>query len=308
VAALRQKHGDADALRRAPEEKRRKIRGDKLFLKLFMPKKSRADMVSAYSYLREVDDLVDAEPPKREEYFRKKGLLLRAISGEKIPDRGSARFAELALRHGFRREWLDSFFASMEKDLSGTGFATRAQLDEYIKGVSDAPAEMISSICGLSGAQREAVKALSRSIEYLNLLRDLGEDLDSGRCYVPADELARFGLRDATRESARKNPEGFRKLVSDQLARYEKTADRAQELLESMPTPYRRTLNAMSSIYRWSARKIARDPWLVYEADRKNFRPSGARVIAYYAKSALESRRRHKNASPAEAFPAERLE
>ncbi|MDD5318174.1 MAG: squalene/phytoene synthase family protein, partial [Candidatus ainarchaeum sp.] len=226
-----------------------KLKRDKIFLSLFMPKGAGKELQRAYSYLRSVDDLVDADPPRRAEYFNAKERLLRAISGEKSGDRVVDRFAEIAVRRGFRREWFDAFFNSMEMDLRNARYETRADLEQYVSGVADAPAEMICSICGFKGKAREGLSGLARSIEYLNLLRDLGEDLAGGRSYVPLEELRRYGLRDASEGAARENKAGFMKLVKAELARYDGIAREADEGPKRLPAGYGLPLLPVSSVY-----------------------------------------------------------
>ena len=86
------------------------------------------------------------------------------------------------------------------RDCRPTRYATWGDLEHYCQGVASSVGEMCTHVFGVSGdaamharAVRHA-RALGVAMQLTNILRDVGEDARNGRCYLPDDELERFGL------------------------------------------------------------------------------------------------------------------
>ncbi|HEX6351920.1 phytoene/squalene synthase family protein [Actinophytocola sp.] len=97
------------------------------------------------------------------------------------------------------------FLASMRMDLTVTGYATFADLAEYTHGSAGVIGLQMLPVLGTVGPREEAAPyaaALGEAFQLTNFLRDVGEDLDRGRLYLPADELAAFGVDRAMLEQA----------------------------------------------------------------------------------------------------------
>jgi phytoene synthase len=71
-------------------------------------------------------------------------------------------------------------------------------------------------------------------MQLTNVLRDVGEDLDQGRCYLPADELAHFGLDDRALERREVTPE-FVALMRFQVTRARRLFRAADSVVELFP-------------------------------------------------------------------------
>ncbi len=95
---------------------------------------------------------------------------------------------------------LFELLGGVARDLDAANYATWAQLETYCEGVASSVGEMCTHVFGVPGgpAMRErAVKyarTLGVAMQLTNILRDVGEDAKRGRCYLPADDLARFGF------------------------------------------------------------------------------------------------------------------
>jgi farnesyl-diphosphate farnesyltransferase len=88
-------------------------------------------------------------------------------------------------------------------DGSLRALATAAELDEYTYLVAGCVGEFWTTLCfrhlpGFATLPRERMMELGRGygmgLQLVNILRDAGDDLAAGRCYVPADELAAAGI------------------------------------------------------------------------------------------------------------------
>jgi phytoene synthase len=85
----------------------------------------------------------------------------------------------------------------MRMDLTVTGYTTRAALDEYVHGSAEVIGLQMLPVLGTVAPREEAAPhaaALGKAFQLTNFLRDVGEDLDRGRVYLPADELAAAGV------------------------------------------------------------------------------------------------------------------
>ncbi|GID95117.1 phytoene/squalene synthase family protein [Amorphoplanes digitatis] len=117
-----------------------------------------------------------------------------------------------------------SFLRSMAMDLTITSYATYDDLLDYMEGSAAVIGTMMLPILGSSDpvAAREPARQLGFAFQLTNFIRDVAEDLDRGRTYLPDDHLAEFGVtRDdlrAARAQRRSSPR-IRSLIRAAVAR-----------------------------------------------------------------------------------------
>src|SRR5436309_1005228 len=109
--------------------------------------------------------------------------------------------AQPAVRDTIERFELDradftAFLRSMAMDLTITGYPTYDDLLEYMEGSAAAIGTMMLPILGAAdrAAAREPARQLGLAFQLTNFIRDVGEDLDCGRIYLPLKDLAEFGV------------------------------------------------------------------------------------------------------------------
>ena len=101
---------------------------------------------------------------------------------------------------------------------------TEADLQKYSYGVDGSVGLLSARIFGYSDqAVAGYAVELGEAMQLTNILRDLAEDLGNGRCYLPAEDLARFGV---SREDLLAGPRGPRAPAYRELMRFE--VDRAR--------------------------------------------------------------------------------
>jgi phytoene synthase len=91
----------------------------------------------------------------------------------------------------------DDFLASMRMDLTISEYPDRPALNRYMRGSAEVIGLQMLPILGTVGPLSDAepcAEALGRAFQLTNFLRDINEDLDRNRVYLPADELAAFGV------------------------------------------------------------------------------------------------------------------
>jgi phytoene synthase len=97
------------------------------------------------------------------------------------------------IQHGYFRD----FLASMRMDLSVTDYPSMAELAVYMRGSAEVIGLQLLPVLGTRVPRPEAepaAMALGTAFQLTNFLRDVGEDLDRGRVYLPADVLAAHGV------------------------------------------------------------------------------------------------------------------
>jgi phytoene synthase len=250
-----------------------------------LPEPKRSAMYALYAYMRLVDDIADA-PDGRAANQRIADLdAWRAQTHAVVEgDPDALRrhilwpgFADLVRRYRIPNAVIDDMIAGQRQDLEPVEFATFADLYQYCYRVASVVG--LASIC-VFGYRRgdEAGRAEGKVIEDLavargiafqltNILRDLKEDAaraDAGRCYLPLDELERFGVS-GDDIAAGEAGEGFDALMAFQIQRAESYYAQSAALEEHIDADSRPTLRAMTEIYHGILGRIAAHPRLVLQ-------------------------------------------
>ncbi|MEM1610754.1 MAG: phytoene/squalene synthase family protein [Sulfolobales archaeon] len=239
--------------------------------KLF-PKRVRDDVALLYAFVRTIDDLVDVPEPKVDDFYRAWELTLRALEGERTGIWYIDAFADLSRRRGFEVEHIEAFMSSMEMDLYIREYQTFEELLRYIYGSAEVIGVFMAKIMGLSEDSYESAMKLGRAYQFINMVRDIGEDLKLGRVYMPKEDLERFGV-----ECFCSSPE-FREFIRFQVRRFFKMIRDAEHGYRYIPKRYLIPIKTASDLYKWAAKKIYRAPELVL---RSGVKPSRLRSISY---------------------------
>ena len=123
-------------------------------------------------------------------------------------------------------EHFEAFLHSMTMDLTVTEYATYDDLYEYVYG--SAAVIGLQMVPILEPSQPEAyerAKDLGVAFQLANFVRDVGEDLDRGRVYLPLEDLARFGVTRADLEQRVLTPQ-IRAALEFQIARVRRLEER----------------------------------------------------------------------------------
>jgi 15-cis-phytoene synthase len=92
-------------------------------------------------------------------------------------------------------ECFDRFFGAMAMDLTTTSYETWEDLRDYMEGSAAVIGEMMLPVLEpISEAAQPPARSLGLAFQLTNFLRDVGEDLDRGRVYMPQEDLRLFGV------------------------------------------------------------------------------------------------------------------
>lgn len=156
-----------------------------------------------YGFARWADDIVDHTPasgtgrsvPERLEHLD--AQLFRALDSGGSEHPVLAAVVDTARRYRLDPELFRSFLRSMRMDLTVRDYPDRAALEDYMRGSAEVIGLQMLPVLGTVGPAARAAPhaaALGKAFQLTNFLRDIAEDLDRGRIYLPADELAAHGV------------------------------------------------------------------------------------------------------------------
>lgn len=183
-----------------------------------LPRDNRYGVYALYGFARYVDDIVDTPGAgdRTTELDYAETLLTRAldVAEPDTPDPDDphaplleivAALADTVHRFGIPARTFGAFLRSMRMDAPGSPlfrnrYRTFAELAGYTDGSAAVIGEQMLPILGVTGPGEEvttAARALGDAFQLTNFLRDVAEDLDRDRIYLPLDELAAFGVDEA---------------------------------------------------------------------------------------------------------------
>ncbi len=244
---------------------------------LFFPARVRSDVTTLYAFVRTADDFVDSVPQDRDGFFHFRDDYLAAAGGREAGNPITARFVELATRRGFEKEWVESFLSAMEQDLWKTEYSTLAETEEYMRGSAETVGLMMARVLALPYESLPYARLMGKAFQYLNFIRDVREDLEMHRIYIPGDAIAAAGLTELSVNAALRNPREFRVLISGQLARYWQWRREAARGYRYIPRRYFVAIKTAADMFDFTALQIERNPAVVME---RKVKPARARVIA----------------------------
>lgn len=244
---------------------------------IFFPKTVRRDVFILYSFLRKADDYVDSIPQDVEGFYRFKENYLEAKKGVIVDDVVINSFVQLAHRRNFKNEWVDAFLNSMEMDIYKSSYQNMEELLIYLYGSSEVVGLFMASIMDLHPDSFIAARHLGRAMQYINFIRDISEDLGLGRTYFPQDDMDAYGIESLEEDHNRLNQENFKSFIKKQIKTYYTWQIEAEKGFNYIPSRYLIPIKTASDMYWWTAKKIEKDPFLVYKTKVK---PSIPKIVS----------------------------
>jgi phytoene synthase len=253
--------------------------GSKTFFysSIFFPQPVKSEVFTLYSFVRIVDDYVDTLPQKKTQFYSFRKQYEKAQLTGKSQNPIIADFVELTRKKNIKPVWVTSFLDAMESDLSTTRCKTIVQTNRYMYGSAEVIGLMMASILGLPSRAYESAQMLGRAFQYINFIRDVSEDLDLGRIYLPQNEYQKLGLETLEFADTKKNPQAFSLFINEQLARYTQWYSIAQIGFKYIPSRYRIPIQTAADMYDFTAQQIKKNPYLIYE---KKIKPNKYQVLS----------------------------
>lgn len=224
---------------------------------LLLPKRQRRDVYTVYALCRLADDIVD-EPEKVDVAVPKEGppqqrlaafkqQFFAALDGEPTNEPVMAAIVDSIRRRGTDPECFERFFKAMESDLVKDTWQTWEELrDGYMEGSAAVIGEMMLPVLEpFTSEAKTPARALGLAFQLTNFLRDVGEDLDRGRVYLPQEDLERFGANPWLREPNA----AWQAMMAQQIARNRELYAQAEPGLDMLPSASRRCVGTALVLY-----------------------------------------------------------
>jgi phytoene synthase len=222
---------------------------------LLLPKAKRPFVHALYGFARYADEIVDdlastLTPQEKAEVLSKwsSGVLAGLQNGTSEDPVGRA-LVDTAKRFKIPHQHFIDFLHSMEMDLTVTQYQSYEDLLEYVYGSAAVIGLEMVPVLGYSDdAAFESAKKLGIAFQLANFIRDVGEDLERGRIYLPLDELARFGVTRELLEKRVLTPEIIEALKF-QIARVRQLQHEAAPGIAMLDKTSRPCIEAASELY-----------------------------------------------------------
>jgi len=219
------------------------------------PKPMRQRVHAIYAFVRVPDEWVDnpgglsvAERTAKLSDWR--ADMHRGLRGE-LPEHPVMRaYCDVANECGIPVQEAEKFIDAMQMDLTISRYETYQQLRDYMSGSASAVGVLM---CYAMGADIDEgllakARALGEAMQLTNFLRDIGEDLERGRIYMPLDELAQFALRPEDL-MARRNSSQFKKFMQFEIQRARDLYAISDEGIHRLPKDMKRAVLVARVLY-----------------------------------------------------------
>jgi phytoene synthase len=232
-----------------------------------LPAGKRHAMSAVYAFARRVDDIGDGEldqPDQLRALARERQLLAELSAGGvgDPVDPVSVALAHSRLVYDLPLDALESLIDGVERDVHGTRIETFDELESYCRQVAGSVGRLCLAIFNgdvAGDGHRDGDRLaddLGVAMQLTNILRDVREDRERGRTYLPAEDLRRFGAEDLDELSDEQAAE----LIRFEAARAARWFDHGLALVEQLDRRSGSCVLAMTGIYRCILERIIRDP------------------------------------------------
>jgi len=222
---------------------------------LLLPKSKRPYVHALYGFARYADEIVDDLASTLTVDEKAKALstwgakILNDLKSGTSDDAVGRALIDTVNCFHIPHAHFEAFLHSMTMDLTVTEYQTYEDLLEYVYGSAAVIGlEMVPVLGVLEEGAYECAKKLGIAFQLANFIRDVGEDLDRGRIYLPIDELARCGVSRQMLEARVLTPQIIEALKF-QIARVRQLQAEATPGIKMLEAASRPCIEAASTLY-----------------------------------------------------------
>jgi 15-cis-phytoene synthase len=237
---------------------------------MVLPRAKRQAVAAIYAFARRVDDVADGELPLQEK--RAELEELRAALKEDPADPVFVALRDARERFGIPREPLEALIDGGLQDTEQATYADFAELRGYCEKVAGAVGLACVPVYGSD--DREHAMTLGVALQLINIIRDVGEDRQLGRVYLPQDELAAFEV-----EELAPSPQ-FRELMAFEAERARAYLAEGLRLLDSLDRRSALCVGTFAGLYRETLDRIEAGGFDVFGEKTRLSTPRKLAVVA----------------------------
>jgi phytoene synthase len=237
---------------------------------MVLPRAKRQAIAAIYAFARRVDDVADGDlplPEKRAELEE-----LRAALREDPADPVFVALRDARERFGIPREPLEALIDGGLQDTEQATYADFAELRGYCEKVAGAVGLACVPVYGSDDT--EHAMTLGIALQLINIIRDVDEDRQLGRVYLPQDELAGFEV-----EELAPSPQ-FRELMAFEAERARAYLAEGLRLLDSLDRRSALCVGTFAGLYRETLDRIEAGGFDVFGEKTRLSTPRKLAVVA----------------------------
>jgi len=235
------------------------------YASLFFPKNIRNDVYVLYSFLRTADDIVDEKNNKDLFIEFKKEVYLSLGEGYVSDNIIISSFSKIFSKYNFDIKYLNSFFSALEIDfIKPLKITDQKNLQEYVYGVAGVVGLMMAKIMNLPESSFTAAKEFGELMQMVNIIRDIKEDYQRGRVYILKEDLECYGIVNIGNHK-NENKKNFEDLIRFEITQVLEKINKLSKDIENLPQPYRRPIKISRDVYKAIAKKIYKNPSLLWQ-------------------------------------------
>jgi phytoene synthase len=231
-----------------------------------LPPDRRRGLCAVYAMARRVDDIGDGGLDEQAKLDQLE-TVRRSLANLSVDaaDPVVAALGDAARRFDLPLDALEDLVGGVEMDVLGATYPAFADLEVYCRRVAGSVGRLSVAVFGSSDRARASALAddLGVAMQLTNILRDVREDLDRGRVYLPGEDLDRFGCSPADLAGS---PVGaVASLVRFEVARAREWFGGGLRVLPLLDVRAASCVSAMTGIYRRILARVERRPEEVLE-------------------------------------------
>jgi phytoene synthase len=228
-----------------------------------LPPDKRRGLAVVYAFARRIDDIGDGTMPAEEKItaLEQARQALGRLDQPPADDPVLLALADVARNFPVPIPAFGELIDGCVADVRGTSYQTFDDLLWYCRCVAGSVGRLSLGIFGTKHDMAEAAEladSLGVALQLTNILRDIREDHQNGRVYLPAEDLAKFDLDPAA--LGQPSPPGFARLVEFEAERARDWYATGWKLLPMLDRRSAACTGAMAGIYRRLLDRIAADP------------------------------------------------
>ena len=202
-----------------------------------------------YAFCRTTDDIVDdhaGDASNLLQTWRERALTWHPPHHDLV----AFAWADARAQHDIPQRYAEQLIDGVARDMAQNRYETFEDLTTYCYGVASTVGLMSMHIIGYKDeeAVRYAIK-LGVALQLTNILRDVAEDWQRGRLYLPLNELKEFGLSEADIEAGVVD-DRWRAFMKFQIARARQIYEEAWPGIQMLDSSGRMAITAAATFYR----------------------------------------------------------
>jgi phytoene synthase len=250
---------------------------------MVLPRQKKQAIAALYAFARRVDDIADSrlEADERRARLEACRASVETLPGSPNGDSVLVALADAMARYPIPKSALLDLVAGGLMDVDKNRYASWQELHEYCRRVAGAVGIACAAVYGPRDHATAAPLAerLGLALQQINIMRDVREDWELGRVYLPQDELKSFDVTEYDIAAGRAGP-AWRELMTHQGARADRLLRAGLDLLPLLDRRSALCVRTFAGIYRGLLLQMRERGYDVFSARPQLSRVEKVRAVA----------------------------